>query len=509
MHDITATVRPADAPTASAAGDTAAPTAPASDAATPPAPAAAPPAPTAAPPEAANDTLRDALIDSRQRWRDLVIQAADFAFETDEWGRFVFVVPDPALGWSASTLVGQPAELLLADGEERTSFNPFRAAVAVRRRRAWLKRGDGGIASLTFAAAPLLDSQGRVLGARGIGMDVTEYDGHEAQVAAALRRGEVLDHILWRMGQEVVAPRMMRGALDALVNALGAEGAAVVTLPADTGEATLAHQAGGGGTAVLGVAVELLRRGTVAAGLASNEAGHANNEDGRRVLVASCQPRFGEPSGLAVWRGGGSRPWDNEDRLLLSAAANLIRFVLEHEAIQREMARQARTDPLTGLLNRRSFLEEIARCAERLDREELPGTLMFVDLDNFKVVNDALGHEMGDQVLMHTATLLRNVLRPTDLVARLGGDEFAVWMNGVDHMTAAERAEQLRTQVPREMSELPGGGSLRLGVSVGIATRSHGSHEPIDSVLRRADMAMYEVKHQGRGHWRVAPETPA
>jgi len=488
MHDTTAPVR---------LGEAATPPATAAD-------TAAPPAATGDTPStvATGDKLRDALLDSRQRWRDLVIQAADFAFETDEWGRFVFVVPDPALGWSASMLVGQPAELLLADGAERTSFNPFRASVAVRRRHAWLKRGDGGVATLTFAAAPLLDPQGRVVGARGIGLDVTEYDGHEAQVAAALRRGEVLDHILWRLGQEVLAPRMMRGALDALVNALGAEGAAVVTLPADTGEPTLTHQAGGGGTAVLSVAAGLLQR-------SSGAAGQASNDDGRRVLVASCQPRFGDPAGLTVWRAGGARPWDNEDRLLLAAAANLIRFVLEHEAIQREMARQARTDPLTGLLNRRAFLEEIARCAERLDREELPGTLMFVDLDNFKVVNDALGHEMGDQVLMHTATLLRKVIRPTDLVARLGGDEFAVWMNGADHMTAAERAEQLRTQVPREMSELAGGSSLRLGVSVGIATRSHGSQEPIDSVLRRADMAMYDVKRQGRGHWRVAQEGPA
>ena len=476
MHNTTAPVRPGEVATAPAvAGDITSPSV------------------------ATGDKLRDALLDSRQRWRDLVIQVADFAFETDEWGRFTFVVPDPALGWSASTLVGQPAELLLADGAEHTSFNPFRTTVAVRRRRVWFKRGDGGVASLTFAAAPLLDPQGRIVGARGIGLDVTEYDGHQAQVAASLRRGEVLDHILWRVGQEVLAPRMMRSALDALVNALGAEGAAVVTRPADSTEANLAHQAGGGAAAVLDVVAGLLQRGAIATVQASNE-------DGRRVLVASCQPRFGDPAGLALWRVAAARPWDNEDRLLLTAAGNLVRFVLEHEAIQREMARQARTDPVTGLLNRRAFLEEIARCAERLDREELPGTLMFVDLDNFKSVNDSLGHEMGDQVLIHTATLLRNVVRPTDLVARLGGDEFAVWMNGADHMTAAERAEQLRTQVPHEMSELAGTSTLRLGVSIGIATRSFGSQEQIDSVLRRADMAMYEVKHEGRGHWRVAPE---
>jgi diguanylate cyclase (GGDEF)-like protein len=459
-------------------------------------PLPSPPPPGAAPP---HDQLRDALLDSRQRWRDLVIQSADLAFETDEWGQFVFVVPDPALGWSASMLVGQPAELLLADGADRAIFNPFRVAVPVRRRRAWLKRGDGGVASLAFAAAPLLDAQGRVVGTRGLGLDVTEYDGQQAQIAASLRRGEVLDHILWRMGQEVMAPRMMRGALEALVNALGAEGAAVIIVPATGVEApTLAYQAGGGADAIIASAAALLRPGAVTAGQAGNAA--------RRLLVAACQPRFGDPAALAVWRVAGARPWDKEDRLLLSASAHLIRFALEHQAIQHEMALQARTDPLTGLLNRRAFMEEISRCAERLEREVMPGTLIFVDLDNFKVVNDQLGHDAGDRALTGFADLLRKVVRPTDIVARLGGDEFAVWLNGADKLTAAERAEQLRTQVPREMAEAIGSHSPRLGVSIGIASRDAGSEEPIDSLLRRADEAMYQVKHGGRGHWRVAPE---
>ncbi|HUN43958.1 MAG TPA: GGDEF domain-containing protein [Acetobacteraceae bacterium] len=447
------------------------------------------------------DRLRDALLDSRERWRDLAVQAADFAFETDEWGRLVFVAPDPALGWPASTLIGQPADLLLADDTDRVRFNPFRVLVAVRRRRAWLKRGDGGLAGLIFAVAPLLDQQGRVSGTRGIGLDFTECDGQVTQVATALRRGEVLDHILWRMGQEVLAPRMICGALEALANALGAEGAAVILIPDDPEAARLAHEAGGGAAAVLQTAAGLLHRGPDP--LVATQAG---NDDGRRVAVAACQPRFGDRAGLAVWRNAGARPWDTEDRLLVSAAANLIRFALEHEAIQREMARQARTDPLTGLLNRRAFMEEIERCTERLDREEMPGTLLFVDIDNFKIVNDEQGHEMGDQVLVQLAILLRAVVRPTDLVARLGGDEFAMWLNGADHMTAAERAEQLRIQVPRELGQLSEDGSLRLGVSIGIATRSANSQEQIDSLLRRADAAMYGVKREGRGHWRVARE---
>jgi len=184
----------------------------------------------------------------------------------------------------------------------------------------------------------------------------------------------------------------------------------------------------------------------------------------------------------------------------------LIRMVLEHEAIQQEMARQARTDPLTGLLNRRAFLEEMTRHIDRLDREEQPGTLLFADLDDFKPVNDQLGHEVGDQVLQRTGRILRDTVRPSDLVARLGGDEFALWMDGADHMTAAERADHLCSEVPRELREIAGDGINPPSVSIGIATREAGSHEPVDNLLRRADQAMYTVKRGGRGHWHVASE---
>lgn len=444
----------------------------------------------------ARDRLRGMLLDSHQRWRDLVSMAADLAFETDPQGRLSFVMPAPALGWDPGQLIGQPADLLIADGSR---FNPFRTTVELRGRRAWIKRGDGTAACLSFSVAPLRDAQGKAAGARGVGIDITAQDARDAQLAATLRRGELLDHILSCVGQEVLAPRMMHAALDALVDALGAEGAAVITLHPEPLGPVLSYQAGGGGASVLPAAAEMLV-------VSATETSVRQAENGRCVLVFPCQTRFGESAGLAVWRVGGSRPWDADDRLLASAAIKVIRVVLEHEAIQREMARQARTDPLTGLLNRRAFLEEIERHLERLDRETLPGTLLFADLDNFKRVNDRFGHELGDEVLLHTALLLRNTVRPADLVARLGGDEFALWLNGADQLTAAERAEQLRTQAPRELRELVGGDGPPLSLSIGIACRSPGSHEPVESLMRRADLAMYEVKRNGRGHWRVSPE---
>src|SRR5580704_10065224 len=106
----------------------------------------------------AERALRDALLESRGRWRDLVEMAADLAFDTDG----------------------------------ATAFNPFQPAGPVRRRRAWLRRPDGGSVCLSFAAVPLFDANGDLVGARGVGQDTTEQDSHDASVAAALRRTELL-----------------------------------------------------------------------------------------------------------------------------------------------------------------------------------------------------------------------------------------------------------------------------------------------------------------------------
>ena len=438
------------------------------------------------------DALRDALLDSRQRWRDLVCMATDFAFETDTEGCLTFVAPISVLGWPANGLLGQHAAILLAATD---GFDPFVPGPAYRDRRAWLRRPEGGTACLSFAAAPLLED-GRVTGMRGVARDVTAEHERESHVTGALRRAEVVEHILWQMRQEVLAPRMMEAVLEGLTAALGAAGAAVVDLLASTEAETLLHRSGSVPPGVIEATVAALQVETPDP-LMAVAMGHP-------VIACPSYTRFGQRAGLCVWRLPDGLPWLEEDGLLASSVTTVVRVVLEHDAIQRELARQARTDPLTGLLNRRAFLEEVNRRLDRLDREQMPGTLMFVDLDNFKSVNDECGHEVGDHALVHAATLLRKTVRRADLVARLGGDEFALWLDGSDELTAAERAERLRLEGPTSFADVLPPEAPPVSTSIGIAARHPRAAETLEDVMRRADAAMYDVKRAGRGHWRVA-----
>jgi diguanylate cyclase (GGDEF)-like protein/PAS domain S-box-containing protein len=446
---------------------------------------------------APHDPMRDALVESRQRWQHFVTLAADIAFETDTTGRFTFITPSIALGWPAGALIGQRSDLFIGDDKTGVVLNPFYPITEVRRHQAWVRRFGGDLVMMSFSVTPLYDAQGAIIGSRGVGIDITDNDALSSQIVGRLRRGEVLDHILSRVGQETDPDSMMDAALWALVHALGAEGSAVIGSLSDDAPIVILHECGPDAAAILPAAITLISRKT-------EEPGHTTSADGRFVLAVGCQTRFGASASLVVWRNAAERPWDKEDTLLAGSAVRIVRMVLDYAAYAREMAHQARTDPLTGLLNRRAFLEETRRYITRLDREAAVATLMFVDLDGFKAINDRLGHAAGDQVLVHFADILRKLVRPSDLIARLGGDEFAVWLSGTEQMAAAERADYLCRNAPNELETLLSQPLPGLGASVGIATRSLGSEESIEDLIRRADMAMYEVKRGGRNHWRVS-----
>jgi len=151
----------------------------------------------------------------------------------------------------------------------------------------------------------------------------------------------------------------------------------------------------------------------------------------------------------------------------------------------------ARIDQLTGLLNRRAFLDRCAVELRRQERSPTPMVLAILDLDHFKQVNDRFGHLSGDQALRDFGAALVRTVRPTDLLARIGGEEFAVMLPDTPISTAVEVAERLRREV--EKIGLPEG---NLSTSVGVAQWT--AEETFDQWYHRADRALYEAKHGGR-----------
>jgi diguanylate cyclase (GGDEF)-like protein len=367
----------------------------------------------------------------------------------------------------------------------------------ITRRRVWLRDAEGKARCYAVSVRNLFDQAGAVAGTRGVAQDVTAQDQHDAAIASALRRGELLEHITRQMHEEVLAPRMIRAILEALANALGAGGAVLLSSLSGLPAEMLRHAAGNPPEPVL-------RRIADPAHLRATAPLILDDAENHVILLCPAATRNGEQILLGLWRDRGQRAWDSDDRALVASIAGVIGVVLAHEAVQRQMALQGASDALTGLLNRRSFLAEMTRRINRSEHDARSCVLMLINLNNFKSVNEVWGYEAGDDCLRCFGAELRAIFRPTDLIARLGGDEFAVLMDGGDHFTAGERAEQLCHEAKLHFLHWAVGRKPAPCVSAGIAYRAPCSGEGIDSLMRRADLALSRVKPGGRGGWLVS-----
>jgi diguanylate cyclase (GGDEF)-like protein/PAS domain S-box-containing protein len=177
------------------------------------------------------------------------------------------------------------------------------------------------------------------------------------------------------------------------------------------------------------------------------------------------------------------------------------RDVSERKGLEEQLAHSAFHDPLTNLANRALFKDRTANALAHRDRNPQPLAVMFLDLDDFKVVNDSLGHAAGDRLLVALGERLQENLRPSDTAARLGGDEFAVLIDDVVNPDEALLVAQRVIEVMRAPFWLDGRQFL-LPASIGIAISSSGEEEA-DQLLRNADVAMYRAKSGGTGHYEV------
>lgn len=215
---------------------------------------------------------------------------------------------------------------------------------------------------------------------------------------------------------------------------------------------------------------------------------------------------FGTSGLLKDWR---AHAWQLSMFLLMLFAVSLfctsayLKLLDEREKLEK----LATTDALTGALNRRSFTERGQAETERAHRYARPLSLMMVDADHFKKINDRWGHGTGDAVLIGLSKILQRSVRQTDLVARMGGEEFAILLPETPPEQALSIAERLKDTVFSTVMTTCEQHDIRVTVSVGVATLQEG--ETLDDLLARADQACYASKTGGRNQVNTAPLTMA
>jgi diguanylate cyclase (GGDEF)-like protein len=188
--------------------------------------------------------------------------------------------------------------------------------------------------------------------------------------------------------------------------------------------------------------------------------------------------------------------------IALAGLLGALVLIWSRKERMRELQREASQDPLTGLKNRRRFEEDLHRELARSHREGSTGAVLMLDLDNFKQVNDTLGHPVGDRVIEEIAGVLGGRTRETDSLARVGGDEFAIVLPNSDKAEAQQVAESIATAIREHVPQT--GEVPQITVSVGIAMFGAGTEASFESVQADADAAMYAAKGAGRDGVRLA-----
>jgi diguanylate cyclase (GGDEF)-like protein len=181
---------------------------------------------------------------------------------------------------------------------------------------------------------------------------------------------------------------------------------------------------------------------------------------------------------------------------------SVLLVALTKERLEFDQRTKAQTDPLTGALNRRAFMAVGHRLVMRHERKGEPLCLLFIDLDHFKLLNDRYGHSGGDDVLTRFVQFVQLNIRPTDFLFRLGGEEFCCLLPYTGPQEALGVAERIRRELQRTLVEVAGT-RVNLTVSIGIASTAVFGYD-LDTLVRRADMAVYVAKREGRNRVVVA-----
>lgn len=418
-----------------------------------------------------------ALINSEQRFRDVSAAVGEFIWETDKEGKFQYITEDVnhVLGYTTSEILGSlPHEFLPEEDKEdylvwHEDLHRRREPFSNIELRNVTK--DGRIIWLQLSGVPYFDEEGTFMGFRGAAMNISDRKATEEAIKASERKIRALAESAYDAIVMVDTNGFVSFWNDAAEQLFGyqeneALGRKIHDLIAVENDKTQAEKgmyqfAMTGKGPVIGAIHETTAR----------------RKDGTMIPVERS---------ISGFRLGDA--W---------YAVATIRDITERKATEAKLRELATTDSLTGLNNRRRFMELAEREFTRSMRYQRPLALYMLDIDHFKIVNDTHGHDVGDQVLRSLAETAVIALRGADILGRLGGEEFGVLLPETDEQAAIEVAERLRMSIEHTSIPINNGEELKITVSLGVAVLGKNINS-IAEMLKRADVALYEAKQSGR-----------
>jgi diguanylate cyclase (GGDEF)-like protein/PAS domain S-box-containing protein len=442
--------------------------------------------------------LTKALVESRQMFKDLVSCSTDFAWETDNKGRFNYVSSNGILGYSAYELNEKKAADLIvgADG-----LNPFDTLDAINDVEIWLQRSDGEFACVQVSANPIIDNNSTWQGARGVCRDVTEVREREASLRRIRKNEQVLKRIISTIRDEIDPTRMLHTTAKAALDGLSAKHCHIASLSKnseDKFEAKLKADAGG------------INNGDFIDKLISKALNICNDRskpmppsyveqaiDGKQTLIGFTKHHNEINGAIFVTVQEENKKWNKDEKSLFIGVSSHLGIAFEQIKNYEKLEELSKTDELTSLLNRRAFTEMANKRLVIQKRQRQNCALLYIDLDNFKQVNDTYGHAVGDDVLVTLSSILKRTTRTEDLCCRLGGDEFAVWLENVDEKSAVHLANRI-LECTTELQKLAENDTNPVSLSIGIAISDAKSNYALETLMEHADNALYDVKKNGK-----------
>ena len=460
--------------------------------------------------------VEEALRESEERYRLHFESISDIIYSIDPEFKVLQVSPsvERFLRYKPEELVGKPFQglnILAPESLERAfmdAMHVFSGERIVSTEYEFISK-DGTRKFGEVSGAPLYSQEGKVVAMISVARDITERKKAEEEVRRYTKQLEALFNIGATMSRTLNLEELLDNVLDTVLMVMGVEVGGIFLLDEQTSKLLLRAHRGMSPEFIRKVEVVSIGDGFIgqvaksgkpilAEDVSADSKLSRMRKMGDGIQSFAAVPIMAKEKVRAVM-GVGSRKYrkfPDWEILMLDTIANQIGMAIENAQLYEHALELAFTDSLTGLYNRRYLMDQIEREFIRAQRSKAPLSLVMVDLDGLKDINDRFGHHVGDGFLKEVARIVKVNTRASDVAARWGGDEFMLLAPGIDSRGAIKIAERIRAQVERYKMKLEG---KEVGITISSGIVTYPDHASVVAeLLKKADEAMYNAKKGGK-----------